>query len=234
MSDLDTRTADSPSPMPDAGKSYGFSALISGLAKMWRGTVPALIAIVVNTLVQAVLVYWNAGIGLNFAFIVSVVISAVVLVACFALLARTALEAVSGKVSLAGAVSGTLPILPVFALWAVALFALVIVGFMIYPFVGLLVCWLLAFLAPAAADGRRNAIGANFSALKERWGRWLITSLLLTVGGIIVLVLMAVNVFFITGFAASLIGWFVLGLIAWWLLTAWSAIYRSTRVGAAS
>ena len=106
-------------------------------------------------------------------------------------------------------------------------------GFMLFPLLGLVVCWLLAFLAPAAADGQRNAIGANFSALKERWGRWLITSLLLTIGGVIMLLLMALNVFFFTGFAASIIGWLVLGLIAWWLLTTWSAIYRSTRVGGA-
>ena len=60
------------------------------------GTVPALIAIVVNTVVQAALVYWNAGIGLNAPFIISSIISAGVLVLCFALLARTSLQAVTG------------------------------------------------------------------------------------------------------------------------------------------
>lgn len=235
MSDLDTATTDDlPAPSSAAAKPYGFSALLSGLAKMWRGTAPALIAILVNTIVQAVLVFWNAPIGLNFAFIVSVIISLAVLLVCFALLARTALEAVDGKVSLPGAISSTTTVLPNFAVWALALLVLVTLGFMVYPFVGLLVCWLLAFLAPAAADGKRNAIGANFAALKQRWGRWLITSVLLSIGGVIMLVLAAVNVFFITGFAASLIAWLVLGLIAWWLLTAWSAIYRSTTVGSAS
>ncbi len=234
MSDVATKPADSGSaPAPAVPKKYGFSALLTGLARMWRGTAPALIVIIVNAIVQAVLVFWNAGVGLNAPFIISFIISLAVLLVSFAVLSRTALEAVDGKVSLSGAMSSTTPILGNFVLWSVVLFVLVTIGFMIYPFLGLLVAWLLAFLAPAAADGQRNAIGANFRALKDRWGRWLITSILLTIGGLIMFLLMAVNVFFIHGFMASLIGWLVLGLVAWWLLTAWSAIYRSTKVGAA-
>lgn len=233
MSDVATKPTDS-GAAPSAGvtKKYGFSALITGLARMWRGTAPALIVIAVNAIVQAVLIFWNAQVGLNAAFIISFIISFAVLLVSFAVLARTALAAVDGKVSLSGAISGTTAVLGNFVLWAVVLFVLVTIGFMIYPFVGLLVCWLLAFLAPAAADGQKNAIGANFRALKDRWGRWLITSILLSIGGVIMFLLMAVNVFFIHGFMASLIGWLVLGLVAWWLLTAWSAIYRSTKVGA--
>lgn len=233
MSDVATKPE---SAAPQAGKpdkEYGFSALLTGLARMWRGTAPALIVIIVNALVQSVLVFWNAQVGLNAAFIISFIVSFAVLLVSFAVLSRTSLEAVDGKVSLSGAISGTTPVLGTFVLWAFVLFVLVTLGFMIYPFLGLLVCWLLAFLAPAAADGQKNAIGANFRALKDRWGRWLITSILLSIGGLIMFLLMAVNVFFIHGFMASLIGWLVLGLVAWWLLTAWSAIYRSTKVGAA-
>ena len=51
-----------------------------------------------------------------------------------------------------------------------------------------------------------------------------------------ILLMMAVWVFLRQGLvprSSWLIGWLVLGLVAWWLLTAWSAIYRSTKVGAA-
>ena len=77
----------------------------------------------------------------------------------FAVLSRTALEAVDGKVSLSGAMSSTTPILGNFVLWAVVLFVLVTIGFMVYPFLGLLVAWLLAFLAPAAQTGRGTRSG---------------------------------------------------------------------------
>jgi hypothetical protein len=234
MSDVKTEEV-SPQPIAEGKpKEYGFSALLTGFARMWRGFVPAIIAIVGNAVVQAVLTFWNPQVGLSVAFIIAAVISIAVLIVWLAVLSRTALGAVTGRVSVGHAISGVRPVLGRFALWTALQWLLILVGFLLLPLLGLLIGLVTVFVPLAAADGESNPLGANFKALKDRWGRWLVTSVILLVLLVILLLLSAVNVFFITGFAASLIFWLVFGFIALWLLTAYAAIYRSTRVGRAT
>ena len=230
-----TALTPTPGPVTDQPeRQYGFSSLLSALGRMWRGTGPALVAIVVNALVQSLLTYWNASIGMNFPFIVSLVISFVVLVVCVGLLARTALDSVTGKVGLSQAVAGTRAALPSIVLWLTVMVLLVTLGVLIRPLVSWLIVAILAFVPLAAADGKRNALGVNFKALGERWGRWLITVVFVIIIAAVMFLLNTVNVLFVKGFPASLIGWLGLGLVAWWILTAWAEIYRSTKVGAIS
>lgn len=216
---------------PSTTRLYGFSSLFSALGKMWRGTGPALIAIVLNAVVQSLLVYWNAPIGLSFAFVVSFLLSAVVLVYSFAVLARTALNSVDGRVSLSEAMAQTRTVLGGFAVWAVLLVLAVTIAALINPLVAWLLLVLVPFVPLAAADGRTNALAANFKAIKDRFGRWLVTAFFVTLIGIVLFLLTSVNVLFVKGFPASLIGWLGIGLLAWWLLTAWALIYRNTSVG---
>lgn len=230
MTDVET-------PQPrSAGKpkEFGFSALVTGFARMWRGFVPAIVMIVVNAVIQALLTFWNPQVGLSFSYVVAAVISVAVLIVWLAVLARIALGAVTGRVSVSEAFAGAIPVMGKFALWTLAQWVLVLIGFLIFPGLGFLLGVLTVFVPLAAADGRGNALGANFSAIKDRWGRWLVTSIIVAVLAVILLLLSAVNVFFITGFAASLIFWFVIGFVALWLLTAYAAIYRSTHVGRAA
>ena len=215
-------------------REYGFSSLFSALGRMWRGTAPALVAIVVNAVVQSLLVYWNAPIGMNFPFIVSLVLSFAALVLGLGLLSRTALDSVSGRVSLGQAVAGTKAALPKIVLWISAVVLIVTLGALVRPLVAWLLISLLAFVPLAAADGKSNALGAAFKAIGERWGRWLVTLIIVSIISLVLFLLTAVNVLFVKGFPASLIAWLVLGLVAWWFLTAWAEIYRSTKVGAAS
>jgi len=213
-------------------REFGFSSLFSALGKMWRGTGPALITIIVNALIQSLLIYWNAAIGLNAAYIVSLVVSIAAFLVAFALLSRTALESVSGRARVGSVFSSTGSVLPGFVLWVGLFVVAITIGMMINTVVGWLVAVLGAFLPLAAADGQRNAVGANFRAIKDRWGRWLITAIIITVLVVVLFLLSAVNVLFVKGFPASLIAWLAYGLLAWWWLTAWAEIYRSTSVGA--
>ena len=96
----------------------------------------------------------------------------------------------------------------------------------------LLVAALTPFLPLAAMDGHRAAMGTNFRAVGARFGRWLVTSLVLIVAGLVLYLLSAVNTFFVKGTPASVIFWLVIGIVAWWLLTAWALIFRTTPVGA--
>lgn len=214
-------------------REYGFSALLSALGRMWRGTVPALVAIVLNAVVQSVLVYWNAPIGMNLPFIISLVLSFAALVFGLGLLSRTALDSVSGRVGLSQALAGTRAALPTIVLWISVVVLIVTLGAMVRPIVAWLLISLLAFVPLAAADGQRNAMGAAIKAIGERWGRWLVTLIFVAIISLVLFLLTAVNVLFVKGFPASLIAWLVLGLVAWWMLTAWAEIYRSTKVGRA-
>lgn len=215
-------------------REYGFSALISALGRMWRGTGPALVAILVNAVVQSLLVYWNAAIGMNFAFIISLVLSFLVLVLCAGLLARTALDSVHGKVGLSGAIAGVKAALPSILIWMTFMVVIVTLCALVMPVLAIPLLALLAFVPLAAADGRGNALAANFKALGERWGRWLITAIFVMIISLVLFLLTAVNVLFVKGFPASLITWVVGGIVAWWIFTAWAEIYRSTKVGAAN
>lgn len=211
---------------PSSTRTYGISALLSGLGTMWRGTAPALVAIVLNAVVQSLLVYWNAPIGLNIAFIVSFLLSAVVLVYSFAVLARTALSSVDGRVSLGQAMAQVRATLGGFAVWAVLLIVAVTLALLISPIAAWVLLVLVPFVPLAAADGKGNALGANFHTIRKHFGRWLITALIVTLIGAVLFLLTSVNVLFVKGFPASLIGWLGIGLLAWWLLTAWALVYR--------
>ncbi len=164
---------------------------------------------------------------------VAFVISAAMLIVWLAVLARTALTAVDTKVGLSEAFAAAVPVLGRFAIWVVVQWVLILIGFLIFPLLGILIGVLTAFVPLAAADGQGNPFAANFRAIKDRPGRWLITSVIFLVLAAVLLVLSAVNVFFIHGTVASFIFWLVIGLVASWLLTAYAAIYRSTRVGRA-
>ncbi|MDQ1307976.1 MAG: hypothetical protein QG671_3810 [Actinomycetota bacterium] len=227
----DVASAPAKAPLP---KRFGFSALLTGCAKMWHGVLPAMVFIVVNAIIQSVLTWWNPQSGLNAAFIISLIVSALSVLVAFAVVTRVSLDSISGHVTLGQANSGARRTLVHFSLWVLVQWLAITVGLMIFWPLGALIAALTAFLPLAAADGQANPIRANFSALKDRWGRWLITSLIISIGFVIWFLLMAVNVFFVKGFPASLLVWFVGGILGWWLLTAWAAIYRSTAVGAAS
>ncbi len=214
-------------------KEYGFSALLTGCGKMWHGVLAAMVFIVLNAVIQAVLTWWNPQSGLNAAFIIAFVVSIVSMLVTFAVVTRVSLDSITGRVSLGSALAGVRANAVHFGLWVVVQWLAITVGLMIFWPLGALIAALTPFLPLAAADGQANPIKANFSALKDRWGRWLITAVLISLGYLIWFLLMAVNVFFVKGFPASLLVWFVGGILGWWLLTAWAAIYRSTAVGAA-
>lgn len=230
MSDVAT-LPEAPAAASKPAKRFRVSILFTGLARMWRGTGAALLVILVNALVQAALIYVNAQVGMNISFIISLLVSAAVLIGSAAVLVNVALRAVDGRVGLKAALSGASSHLPLFALWVIAQWVAIVAVSLLYGPLGILVAVLTVFIPLAAADGRGNALGANFSAIKDRWGHWLITVIILLVIGLIVFLLSAVNVFFIKGTPASFIAWLVMGIGAWWLLTAWASLYRSTRVG---
>jgi hypothetical protein len=140
------------------------------------------------------------------------------------------LQAVEGPVS-AGAAVDTLrdrtwPLLA----WSLGLVLVAIAGFAIYVVPGFIVLALTPYLLLAVVDGQRNPIAVNFRTIGARWGRWLITVVIMGAICFIMWFLSALDGFFVTGAPGAIIAWLVLGLVSAWFTCAWALIYRSVNL----
>lgn len=211
---------------------YRISAILSGLAAMWRAAGPALLAIVINAAIQAALMYLDVQSGFSIGFLASFVVSAAAAMALYAVLTAAALESVDGTASFASVLARSRRHILLFAVWTIVQWTLIVMVALVHVGLILLVAALTPFLPLAAMDGHRAAMVSNFRAVGARFGRWLVTCLVLIVAGLVLYLLSAVNTFFVKGTPASVIFWLVIGIVAWWLLTAWALIFRATPVGA--
>lgn len=202
-------------------RQYGWSVLGTGLRRMWRGFLPLLVVAVVNALVQASvppLPFWLA-LG----------VSAAVLVCAFAFTAHIAYRSVAEHSRVADLLSADLGR---FSLWIVAWTVVISAGLALYFWPGVFLLAITPFVPVAAAAGVRNPLGANFAAIRARPGRWLITVVISLLVILVAWLLSALNAFFVQGWVAAFTTWLVIGFVAAWLLTAWSALLRSTPAAA--
>jgi len=207
--------------MSVADKQYGWTVLGTGLWRMWRGFLPFVVVALVNALVQASLLSLSP-------FWLALGISAAVLLISFALTAHVAYRSVSQR---SGVGDLTEADLARFALWVVGWTVVVSAGLAFYFWPGVILLALTAFIPVAAAAGAGNPLTANFAAIRERPFRWVLTVGVSLVVILIVWLLSGLNAFFIRGWVASFTTWLLIGFVAAWLLTAWSALFRSTVAG---
>ncbi|MEI6621306.1 MAG: hypothetical protein WCP28_05305 [Actinomycetes bacterium] len=214
-------------------KFYGFSVLITGIARFFRAFVPLILVIVVNALVQALLTIPDYTVGFSAGFIATVIVSFVVLVWSFGLLNAAALNAATpGRVSIGSTFATLGAHFWLFVLWAVIEYLLVMAGLIVYTYGAFVVLLVTPFVTVAAMDGQKVAIVANFRAIGGRPIRWIFTTLILGIILVVSYLLTAVNGFFINGFLGSIITWVYWGILASWVLASYAALYRSTAVGA--
>ena len=209
---------------------YRVSVLATGFARMWRAWRVLLPVVVVNALAQGILLLSGVLPYLTIVFVLTALLSFVILVASFGLIAAAMLQAVEGPVS-AGAAIDTLrdrtwPLLA----WSLGLVLVAIAGFAIYVVPGFIVLALTPYLLLAVVDGQRNPIAVNFRTIGARWGRWLITVAIMGAICFIMWFLSALDGFFVTGAPGAIIAWLVLGLVSAWFTCAWSLIYRSVNL----
>ena len=208
---------------------YRVSVLATGFARMWRAWRVLLPVVVVNALAQGILLLSGVLPYLTIVFVLTALLSFVILVASFGLIAAAMLQAVEGPVS-AGAAIDTLrdrtwPLLA----WSLGLVLVAIAGFAIYVVPGFIVLALTPYLLLAVVDGQRNPIAVNFRTIGARWGRWLITVAIMGAICFIMWFLSALDGFFVTGAPGAIIAWLVLGLVSAWFTCAWALIYRSVN-----
>ena len=208
---------------------YRVSVLATGFARMWRAWRVLLPVVIVNALVQGVLLLSGVLPYLTVIFVLTALLSFVILVASFGLIAAAMLQAAEGPVS-AGAAIDTLrartwPLLA----WSLGLVLVAIAGFALYVVPGFIVLALTPYLLLAVVDGQRNPLAVNFRTIGARWGRWLITVVLMGVICFVMWFLSALDGFFVTGAPGAMIAWLVLGLVSAWFVCAWALVYRSVN-----
>ena len=208
---------------------YRVSVLVTGFARMWRAWRVLLAVVIVNSVVQGILLLSGVLPYLTIVFVLTALLSFVVLVASFGLIAAAMLQAVEGPVS-AGAAIDTLrartwPLLA----WSLGLVLVAIAGFALYVVPGFIVLALTPYLLLAVVDGKRNPLAVNFRTLGARWGRWLVTVVLMGVICFVMWFLSALDGFFVTGAPGAMIAWLLLGLVSAWFTCAWALIYRSVN-----
>lgn len=222
-----------PAPGAEVPRRYGRSVLVAGLRGVVRGWRVVLPVVVVGALLQALLVLPNPLPGLSAYAGVLAAASFLVLLVSASLLTASGLEAVDGSVRWAAAWSRARRSAGWFALWFVVLVLVAAVGLMLWTWPGLVWLALTPYVLPAASDGRRGALLADLRALAARPGRWLVTTLLVAAVCGVAWLLGAVTGFFVGGAVGAAITWLWFGVLGAWFLASWSALWRSTPVGAA-
>lgn len=208
---------------------YRVSVLATGFARMWRAWRLLLPVVIVNALVQGILLLSGVLPYLTIVFVFTALLSFVILVASFGLIAAAMLQAAEGPVSAGVAIdilrARTWPLLA----WSLGLVLVAIAGFALYVVPGFIVLALTPYLLLAVIDGQRNPLATNFKTIGARWGRWLITVVLMGVICFIMWFLSALDGFFVTGAPGAIIAWLVLGLVSAWFTCAWALVYRSVN-----
>jgi hypothetical protein len=201
--------------------------MASGLVRMWRGWSVIVPVVIVNALLQALLVWPDATPMIDSSAILDAVVSGLAFLASYGLVAATALHVADGRVGWRQ-VSVVLRQHGLrFTLWAVGLGLVAALGFAVYTVPGLIVLALTPFLLLAALDGQANPLAANFRTIGRRFWRWLGTTIITGVVVIVGALGSGLFTFFTRGSFASLVVWFVAGLVLAWFTTAWALIYRS-------
>jgi hypothetical protein len=214
-----------------AGKRYGFSVLLSGIAvarHQWWGL---LLVVLVNAVVQMLTGVWTPLTTDTPQFYLSSLISFVVLVASLGAVCALALACVDRRRGVGAALrSGSWGR---FALWTVGLTVVVYLLTFAWVAPAVIAMFLVPFVPLAAMDGKRNPLAVNFRVIGARWARYIVTVVFWAI--IMVVVFVGLVLAFITfpWWGVTLLGWVLKGLVGVWLICAFAGLYRSTRAGMA-
>lgn len=217
---------DTPAP---AAPIYRVSVLAVGFVRMWRAWKIVIPVIIVNAALQALLLLPNVLPYLTVAFVIVSLLSLLILVKAYNFVAAAMLQAAVGPVEWRAVYANLWHRYFVLLAWSVGLLILVLIGVSLYVVPGLIVIALAPYLLLAVVDGKRNPLAVNFKTIGARWGRWLVTVIIMGVLSFGIWFLSALNGFFITGAPGAFIGWILIGFVASWFTCAWALVYRSVN-----
>ena len=217
---------DTPAP---AAPIYRVSVLAVGFVRMWRAWKIVIPVVIVNAALQALLLLPNVLPYLTVAFVIVSLLSLLILVKAYNFVAAAMLQAAVGPVEWRAVYANLWHRYFVLLAWSAGLLILVLIGVSLYVVPGLIVIALAPYLLLAVVDGKRNPLAVNFKTIGARWGRWLVTVIIMGVLSFGIWFLSALNGFFITGAPGAFIGWILIGFVASWFTCAWALVYRSVN-----
>lgn len=213
---------------------YRFSVLMTASVRMWRAWRIVLPVVIVNSLAQAALQSLGVLPYLTLSFIVTSLLSFLILATAFGAVAVAMLQAVQGPVSARSMWSRfQARWLPLVA-WSIALVLAATLGFALYVLPGLVIIAIFPYVLLAVLDGRTRPLSVNFRTIRARWGRWLVTIVAMAVICLVLWLLALLDTFFVGGVLGAFIEWIVVGFFASWFVCAWALIYRSVNPGLVS
>lgn len=199
---------------------YRWSCLGRGLMCMWQSSKVALVVVVVNAVVQALLIAPTVGTSVGLLYeAFSLLCSAVVLLVSALVLQSAVVESLIGDSTWRSSLRRSRSCALRYVICSVAVALLVVLGLLYYTWPGLLIAALLPYVMLSAVCGAANPFKANFSFIAARPQRWVITMFAIGVIALVAWILMALVWFFIpTAVGAFLLG-IGGGLLCWWWST---------------
>lgn len=222
-------TPETPSDQQVSPHFYTHSALFSGFARMrhmWKIAIPV---VLINAVAQALLIIPSSTGGMTALFLLTVIVSAVVLLASAAFVQAASIEGALAHTTWSEVAQRVRSCGARFSITIVALAVLVILGMLLSPWLGLAVAAVCCFVTLAAMDGEANPAAANFRTIAARPVRWVVTMVIIGAVALVLWLLLAVNWFFIPTPAGSFIATTVCGIVTWWWSNSLALIHLSAK-----
>ncbi|MDP3971836.1 MAG: hypothetical protein Q8P61_02865 [Candidatus Nanopelagicales bacterium] len=207
---------------------YRISALAKGFLRMFRAFLPLVIVIVVNALIQGLLTLGNPTPVLSSGrFVVGALVSLVALWVTMAWITAAGLAAAKGRAHFSEIRRELQGKYWRYIAWTAVVGILAMIGWMLFEIPGLIVLALTPFVAFATLDAEANPFVVNFRVIGRRFIRWLITVIIVGLLSVVLLLLSAVNTFFVGDAFGAFFAWLILGIIFAWWFSAFALIYCS-------
>lgn len=214
---------------------YRRGPLRTASVRFWRAAGIMLAVILINAIIQGLLVAPGVTPQLNNpVFLLMALVSLASLVIGALLMATAALEVWAGRISIRRTIRLALPNLAWFTVVTLIWAVIALIGLSFYTWPGLVILALTPYVPLAAANGQRNVLKANFLAIRERFGRYVVTLVITGLFFFLLGLLESLFNFLIFGGASAFIAMFFGGLIVSWLAVGWALVYRSTAIGRAT
>jgi hypothetical protein len=209
--------------------SYKISALGRAALVMWRGWRITVVVVMLTAVIQAVMsavAYSPTNIGWN---VLSSVLSALVFLVASALVTASAHLSLSTSVSWAAVVALLRRHGRRFVLWLVGLILVTSIGLALYTWPGILLLALTPYVLLSSIAGDKNPLATNFRAIGQRFWRWLVTALIVTMLALLSYIVFGFTEFFLRGVLGASVIWIIIGFATAWIMTAWALILHATR-----
>lgn len=206
--------------------TYRVSTLAYAAQQMWRGWTIIVPVVVANAAIQALLIWPDVQVTDWLPMITLAIASAFAFMLAYGAVAATALHVPDGVVHHRDVIPQIRANGIRYALWALGLLLVTIVGLALYAVPGIVILAITPFLLLSAIDGQPNPLASNFRILRRRF--WRCLSLVVVIGVLVGVGTLAAGLtnFFVRGPVASFAVWLVCGLVLAWFTTAWALVYR--------